>query len=201
MTLISLRKKRSLIRWTTIVGIILTFIASYFIMKSNYFKPGGGFYLLLLKMGLFAPLIFIGLQISQIIYPIIPFGLTNVIGNLVFGTGFGFIYNCIGMLIGSSINFYLGRRYGEHVVKAFISDDQFDRYIAKMNDQHAFEKLLTVGFILPIFPDDLFCMLSGMSNLTFKEFFKLVVLYRPISLFVFTYAWAEIIRYLASFFG
>lgn len=198
MTLISLKKKRSIIRVTTIVGIILTIIASYFIARSTYFKPGGGFNTLLLQLGIFAPMAFITLQISQIIYPVIPFGLTNVIGNLVFGTWFGFLYNCIGMLIGSSINFYLGRHYGETVVKAFISDEQFNTYVQKMNDANAFEKLLTVGFILPVFPDDLFCMFSGMSDMTFKKFFKLVVLYRPISLFVFTFVWAEIVKYIAT---
>ncbi|MFK8198300.1 TVP38/TMEM64 family protein [Aerococcaceae bacterium zg-1292] len=196
---ISLKKKRLIIRVTTIIGIILALVGSYFIAKSSYFKPNGGFYVLLLKIGPWAPIIFICLQISQIIYPMIPFGLTNVIGNLVFGTGWGFLFNCIGMLIGSSINFYLGRRYGEHVIKAFISDEKFDEYVHKMNDSHAFEKLLAIGFILPVFPDDLFCMFSGMSNMTFKKFFRLVILYRPISLFVFTYAWAAIIQYIASF--
>lgn len=201
MTVLSLKKKRSIIRVTTILGIILTIVGSYVVMQSTYFKPGGGFNHLLLQLGLFAPIIFILLQISQTIYPIIPFGLTNVIGNLVFGTWFGFLYNCIGMLIGSSINFYLGRKYGAGFAKAFVSDEQFDRYIGKMNHKQAFKNLLTIGFIAPVFPDDLFCIIAGMSKLTFKEFFTLVVLYRPISLFVFTYAWAEIIRFLSGLLG
>lgn len=201
MTVLSLQKKRSIIRATTVCGIILTIVGSYVITQSNYFKPGGGFNLLLTSLGLWAPLIFILLQISQTIYPIIPFGLTNVIGNLVFGTWFGFLYNCIGMLIGSAINFHLGRKYGEGFAKAFVSEEQYNRYIQKMNDADAFRKLLTVGFILPVFPDDLFCIISGMSDLTFKEFYKLVIFYRPVSLFVFTYAWAEIIRFVSSLLG
>lgn len=201
MTVLSLKKKRSIIRWTTLFGIGLTIIGSYFILQGTYFKPGGGFYHLLIKMGIFAPLTFILLQISQIIYPIIPFGLTNVIGNLVFGTGFGFIYNCIGMLIGSSINFYLGRRYGESVAKAFVTDQQFNHYISKMNHDQSFKRLLTIGFLAPVFPDDLFCIIAGMSKLTYGQFIRLVILCRPISLFVFTYAWEWIIRYVANWFG
>lgn len=198
MSIVSLKKKRSLIRFTTITGIILTIIGSYYISQSSYFKPGGGFNILLVNLGIFAPIIFILLQITQIIYPLVPFGLMNVIGNLVFGTGFGFLYNCIGMLVGSTINFFLGRRYGEHVVKAFISDEQFERYVSKMNQGKAFENLLKIGFILPVFPDDIFCMITGMSDLTFKQFFKLVILYRPVSLFVFSYASTEIIKFIAS---
>lgn len=201
MSLVSLKKKRSLIRFTTIAGIILTIIASFVIAQSTYFRPGGGFNDLLLSLGLLAPVIFIIVQISQAVYPIIPMGLTNVIGNLVFGTWIGFLCNCIGMLIGSSINFYLGRRFGEHVVKAFISDEQYDKYISKLDDRKGFEKLLIIGFILPVFPDDIFCMISGMSKLTYKKFMTYVVLCRPISLFVFTYAWAEIIKWIATLWG
>ncbi|MGX7075725.1 TVP38/TMEM64 family protein [Globicatella sanguinis] len=201
MSLISLKKKRSLIRYTTIVGIIFTVIASFFIAQSSFFKPGGGFNELLEKLGIIGPIVFIFLQITQTIYPIIPMGLTNVIGNLVFGTWLGFLCNVTGMLIGSCINFYLGRRFGESVVKAFISDEQYEKYISKIGDSKAFERLIIIGFILPVFPDDIFCMISGMSKLTFKRFFILVLLCRPISLFVFTYAWAEIIRFASTLWG
>lgn len=201
MSLISLKKKRSLIRYTTIMGIIFTIIASFFIAQSSFFKPGGGFNELLEKLGIIGPIVFIFLQITQTIYPIIPMGLTNVIGNLVFGTWLGFLCNVTGMLIGSSINFYLGRRFGESVVKAFISDEQYEKYISKIGDSKAFERLIIIGFILPVFPDDIFCMISGMSKLTFKRFFILVLLCRPISLFVFTYAWAEIIRFASTLWG
>lgn len=199
MSLISLKKKRSLIRYTTIAGIIFTIVASFIIAQSSFFKPGGGFKEWLESLGLIGPAVFIVLQISQTVYPIIPMGLTNVIGNLVFGTWLGFSCNLIGMLIGSSINFYLGRRFGESVVKAFITDEQYNKYISKIGDNKAFERLIIIGFILPVFPDDIFCMISGMSNLTFKRFFNLVVLCRPISLFVFTYAWEEIIRFATTF--
>ena len=201
MSLISLKKKRSLIRYTTIMGIIFTVIASFFIAQSSFFKPGGGFNELLEKLGIIGPIVFIFLQITQTIYPIIPMGLTNVIGNLVFGTWLGFLCNVTGMLIGSSINFYLGKRFGESVVKAFISDEQYEKYISKIGDSKAFERLIIIGFILPVFPDDIFCMISGMSKLTFKRFFILVLLCRPISLFVFTYAWAEIVRFASTLWG
>ena len=183
------------------MGIIFTVIASFFIAQSSFFKPGGGFNELLEKLGIIGPIVFIFLQITQTIYPIIPMGITNVIGNLVFGTWLGFLCNVTGMLIGSSINFYLGRRFGESVVKAFISDEQYEKYISKIGDSKAFERLIIIGFILPVFPDDIFCMISGMSKLTFKRFFILVLLCRPISLFVFTYAWAEIIRVASTLWG
>ena len=100
------------------------------------------------------------------------------------------------MVIGSCINFFLGKRFGSSFIKAFLSDKQYDHYIAKMNDGPGFRRLLKIGFVAPIFPDDIFCMITGMSNITFKEFVKMVVLYRPASLFFFTFLSSEIIQWL-----
>ncbi len=197
---LTLEQKRRIIRITTILGIIATVVGAYFIVQSHYFRPDEGFSHLLIRLGIFGPIIFIIVQITQIIYPIVPFGLTNVIGDLIFGHFWGFVFNCIGMLIGSSINFFLGRHYGEGFLLAFIDDKTYDRYREKMNRGNGFKKLLIVGFILPIFPDDIFCIISGMSKMTFKEFFRIVLFYRPISLFVFTFMSSTIIQFLADLF-
>lgn len=202
MKKMSLEQRRKIIQITTICGIIATVIGSYLIYKSPYFKPGGGFGQLLQDLGVFGPVIFVCVQVCQAVYPIIPMGLHNVVGDLVFGTGFGFVLNCIGMLVGSSINFHLGRKYGSEFILAFISDKQFEKYRNKMNEGKAFKNLLRIGFVAPVFPDDIFCMISGLSNMSFREFFKLVVLYRPVSLFVFTFISSQTIQWLfRTFFG
>lgn len=197
MTL-SLEQKRLVIRNTTIFGVVATILGAYFILQSNYFRPEGGFSDLLINLGIFGPLIFILVQISQIIYPIIPLGLTNVIGDLIFGHAWGFVFNCIGMLIGSSINFFLGRRFGEGFLLAFINDETYQKYKERINRGNGLKKLLIIGFILPLFPDDIFCIIAGMSKITYKEFFKLILFYRPISLFVFTFMSSNIIQFFAD---
>lgn len=197
MTL-SLEQKRLVIRSTTIFGVVATILGAYFILQSNYFRPEGGFSDLLINLGIFGPLIFILVQISQVIYPIIPLGLTNVIGDLIFGHAWGFVFNCIGMLIGSSINFFLGRRFGEGFLLAFINDETYQKYKERINRGNGLKKLLIIGFILPLFPDDIFCIIAGMSKITYKEFFKLILFYRPISLFVFTFMSSNIIQFFAD---
>lgn len=200
MSSAAVERRRKIIQVTTVLGIIFTIVMSVVIAKSPYFKPGGGFNQLLESLGIFGPIIFVMIQISQAIYPVIPMGLHNVVGDLVFGTGFGFILNCIGMVVGSSINFYLGRRFGPEFIKAFVSDEQYEKYIGKMNEGKAFINLLKVGFVAPLFPDDIFCMIAGVSNLTFRQFFKLVILYRPVSLFVFTFVSSQTIQWIVRFF-
>ena len=200
MKSLSLDQKRKIIQVVTVIGIVLTITGSYFIAKSPYFKADGGFPHLLKELGIFGPLLFLLLQISQTIYPIIPMGLHNVVGDIVYGHGWGFVLNCIGMVIGSCINFYLGRHFGSSFIRAFISDDQYDKYIAKMNDGKGFVNLLKVGFVAPIFPDDIFCMIAGISNLTFKQFVGLVLVYRPASLFFFTFISSEVVQWIVRTF-
>ncbi|MBG9984131.1 TVP38/TMEM64 family protein [Aerococcaceae bacterium DSM 111022] len=199
MNQISIEAKRRFIRVVTITGIILTIVGSWIIGQSDYFQPNGGFNQLLVDMGIFSPIVFIAIQVSQIILPLIPFGLMYSIGGIIYGPLWGFIFNLIGLLIGSAINFYLGRRFGSEIVLAFISDEQYIKYMMKMNKGDSFRKLLIIGFISPLFPDDVFCMIAGMSKLSFWEFYKIVILFRPISLFVFTYTSSHLLQWLFQF--
>ena len=64
---------------------------------------------------MWAPAAFVLLQIIQIIIPVIPGGLSCVIGVLVFGSLFGFLYNFAGMLIGSALAFWIGKKCGKHL--------------------------------------------------------------------------------------
>ena len=193
---LSVDSKRRIIRITTIIGLLLTVVGSIYISQSDYFKPSGGFSELLINLGLWGPVIFIIVQVSQIIYPIIPLGLTNVIGDLLFGHAMGFVFNTVGMVIGSSINFYLGGKYGPAVIRAFISDEDYDRYIARMNQGKSFERLLRIGFIAPVFPDDVFCMIAGMSKMSYRQFIGMVIAYRPISVFVYTFMTSTAIQWV-----
>lgn len=195
MNQMSLEDKRRLIRIVTITGLILTIVGSMVIGQSDYFKVNGGFNQLLASMGLFSPVIFITIQVTQIILPLIPFGLIYSIGAIIYGQLWGFTFNLIGLLIGSAINFYLGRRFGSDIVLAFISDEQYEKYISKMNEGNSFKRLLIIGFVAPFFPDDIFCMIAGMSKLTFWEFYWIVIFFRPVSLFVFTYTSSHLLQW------
>lgn len=198
---LTLEKKRKIIRITTIIGAILTIFCFIYISKSTYFKPGHGFEKLLRGMGILAPFTFVLVQISQIIYPVIPMGLTNVIGVLIFGLWQGILLNIIGIIIGSAINFYLGGKFGASIIKAFISDEDYDKYIGYLNKGRLFDKVLIIGFIAPIFPDDIFCMIAGMSKISFQKFMAYVIMFRPLSMFVYTFMTSNFVKFIQQFFS
>ena len=111
---------RKIIRIVTIIGIVLTIILGWLVAKNDYFAIDGPFRESIAHSGWVGILIFILIQITQVVYPIIPGGLTCVIGHIVFGPLYGWIYNFVGIMIGSCINFWLARRYGETLAKAFV---------------------------------------------------------------------------------
>ena len=187
---------RKLIQLFTIVGVILTIYLGYIIAKHHYFEVGGAFQQLVGNWGMYGILFFIFIQIVQVVYPIIPGGLTCVVGHLVFGPLYGFIYNFIGIMIGSMLNFWLARRYGETVVQAFVSQVTYDKYISYLNDGKKFERFFFWALVLPGFPDDFLCMVAGLGKMTFRKFVVICLVAKPVTLYVYTLIAAEGVQVL-----
>jgi uncharacterized membrane protein YdjX (TVP38/TMEM64 family) len=175
------------IQVVTVLGILFSIWMGLYI-KSNpaVFAVGGDFQLFLKEIGIFGPLIFIAIQIIQVLYPVIPGGLTCVIGHVLFGPLMGFVYNTTGIFIGSIAAFLLARKYGQVFVKSFVSDKVYDKYIAYLDRGKIFERFLATAFILPGFPDDFLCMVAGMSKMSLKKFAWITIITKPATLYLYT---------------
>lgn len=73
--------------------------------------------MLISHAGYLGPALFILIQFLQVVFPIVPGGVTCLAGVFMFGPLWGFLYSYIGIIAGSFTNFYLARRYGETFVK------------------------------------------------------------------------------------
>jgi uncharacterized membrane protein YdjX (TVP38/TMEM64 family) len=115
-----------------------------------------------------APLVFIGIQVAQVIAAPIPGEATGFIGGYIFGTLAGFVYSSIGLTIGSLINFGIGRFLGERFVRRLIPRAKFRRLDRLVNRQGILFILLM--FITPGFPKDYLSLVMGLSTLPLKIF-------------------------------
>ncbi|MGG6795509.1 UNVERIFIED_CONTAM: TVP38/TMEM64 family protein [Streptococcus canis] len=167
------------------IGLALLFLA-YFQQHPNFFAVGGTFQAYLVKLGILAPCLFILIQIIQVVYPVIPGGLTCVLGHVVFGPFLGFVYNTIGIFIGSLMSFMLAKRYGEQFAKAFVSEDTYNKYIPYLDKGKYFERFLAAAFILPGFPDDFLCMVAGLGKMSLRKFTVIFLVSKPIALYIYT---------------
>ena len=136
----------------------------------------------LAQAGVLAPGIFLLIQIVQVIIPILPGGVTCLIGVVVFGPVWGFIYNYAGLVIGSIISFLLIRKYGRALILKLVSEKNYNKYIGWLEKGKKFQILFAAAIFLPGFPDDVLCMLAGLSGMSFGRFTLIMLLCRPISL-------------------
>lgn len=178
---------RQWIRIISLIGLIASLIGLYYLKThSHIFAVGGSFQSFITRLGLFGPLIFILWQIVQVIFPIIPGGMTCVIGHAIFGPLYGFIYNFIGIFSGSILSFYLAKQYGETFAKSFVSEKVYNKYITKLDEGKKFEYFLMTTFILPGFPHDFLCMVAGLSKMTYRKFILITLLTKPVTLYLYT---------------
>ena len=102
-------------------------------------------------------------------------------------------------MIGSVINFILARKFGQPLVELLINEKQYNKYIGWLEDKNRFTKLFTFAMFFPLAPDDFLCYVAGLSNLSFKKYFLIITLSKPITLFIYSYGMSELFRFIFQF--
>ena len=140
------------------------------------------------KMGPWAPLGFIIFQMIQVFAPILPGGLSILIGALLFGNILGIIYSYIGGVIGEIIGFEIVRKIGNGLLPYIFSPRVYNKYEKIANEQSVnMEKILIITLIVPFLPDDIACLVSGLSKMKFSHYFIIILLLKPWSIALYSY--------------
>lgn len=176
-----------------ILGIILGFIGYH----KGYFNSLDSFRDLILAKGTWGPLVFMGIQIIQIIVPVIPGGLTCVAGVVIFGAFWGFIYNYISICLGSITVFFISRTFGRSIVLRIFGEDLYNKYRGKLNEDR-YDKFFALAIFLPVAPDDFLCYLTGLTEMSARKFILIILLCKPLSIFAYSMAWALGLDFLIS---
>ncbi len=151
------------------------------------------------KHSTLAPLLFMAIQTSQVIFPVVPGGLTQVAGVLLFGPVWGFVYNYISICIGSIADFWIARSLGKDMVIAAGGRQLFDKYSHYLDDHNRFVKIFTVAIFLPFAPDDFLCMLAGITKMKFRTFLTILLIGKPFTILMYSMGMAKLMRHLFSF--
>lgn len=79
------------------------------------------------RCGVWAPLVFILMQVMQILLAFIPGGLLLTGGVAAFGPWIGLLYNMIGTMLGSALNFAIARRWGRPLAKKLMPEKTWNK--------------------------------------------------------------------------
>jgi uncharacterized membrane protein YdjX (TVP38/TMEM64 family) len=118
--------------------------------------------------GWMAPLVFVAIQSLQVIISPIPGEITGPVGGALFGTTWGVIYSTIGLTLGSVVCFAIGRKWGEPLVRPWLSEHHWNRMNFILEAEGAI--LCFILYLIPGFPKDITSYLFGISPMPFWVF-------------------------------
>ncbi|MGD1817016.1 MAG: TVP38/TMEM64 family protein [Pleomorphochaeta sp.] len=178
---------------------ILIFIFVFYGFKKGIFSSTKAFEDYIAGFGIWEAVIFIGIQIIQVILPFMPSSLGLIVGSILFGPALGFLYNYLAICTGSCIDFLLSKKYGTELVKKLVSKKKIDKYINSSSSQKQFNKLFSIAIFVPGAPDDYLCYIAGLTKMKFKYFLIVILLGKPLSIAIFSIGTNAIFNFIKSF--
>lgn len=166
----------------SMLGLILTAGFMYWAWKQGILTSQENMQKFIMGFGTAAGIIFVLIQIIQVIIPVIPGGVSCVAGVIVFGAGMGFVYNYVGICIGSILVFLIAKRYGRALMVKMFDKKLIDKYVSWTEKNGRFTKLFALAIFLPVAPDDFLCYLAGTTRMKLKTFTAVILLGKPLSI-------------------
>ena len=127
-------------------------------------------------------LVYFLIQLASVIVAPIPSNITAAVGAVLFGLWPSFLLTWAAVASDSALVFLLARALGQKFADQFVSQKLSDKYLDVIRRKR--DVFLALAFLFPFFPDDLLCILAGLTDIPFRRFFILVLLTRPWGLLV-----------------
>ena len=120
------------------------------------------------SFGPLAAVMFVIIQILQVVAAPIPGEITGLVGGFLFGKIWGSILSTVGLTLGSMLAFWIARKFGMRFVEKVVKR----QYIEKFNFfvTHKGLYITFVMYLLPGFPKDALCYFLGLTRLRLLDF-------------------------------
>lgn len=116
------------------------------------------------QAGVWGPIVFMLLNILQVLLAIIPGGPFEVAAGALFGPWFGAILCDIAMTLGGMITFMFVRKFGIKFIELFIDREKIES-VKFLHSNSKSTTLLFLFFLLPGTPKDLMCYVVGLTDI------------------------------------
>lgn len=176
-------ERRRIILYISLLGIVV--LTGYW-YKIGIFTDETKLRSMLDSAGLIAPLLFTAVQAVQVVIPILPGAVGCVYGVAFFGAVWGFVYNYLGICIGSVLAFLISRACGKDLAAKITSEKFYGKYSKYLLDQKYFDRFFAIMIFLPLAPDDFLCYLAGVSKMSLKKFTIIILLGKPAAILLYS---------------
>ncbi|MCH5142552.1 MAG: TVP38/TMEM64 family protein [Clostridiales bacterium] len=130
--------------------------------------------------------IFIIFCFLQVVLLPVPGSVAVAVGVAMFGPLKCAFFAFIGIITGSIVAFAIGRWIGYKAVCWIVGKESLDKWLNKIKGKDYL--ILSLMFLLPMFPDDVLCFIAGLSSMGWVYFLIMITITRAISVFSTAYS-------------
>ena len=138
----------------------------------------------ILSLGFWGRSFFVLFQFLQVTFIPVPSPLIVVAGTIVYGPLQASLLSLAGILFGSCVAFFIGRIFGKSIVVFMVGEEdekKWKEYLSK------YKYSFVLMMILPCFPDDLLCLVAGLTTMSWTFFMTTQFITRPIGVFLLSF--------------
>lgn len=184
-----LSKKKKTIRITLVIAIFAIFIcAIYFILRFTGLLESinsvNKIRDLIISFGFYGRLGFVIIQFLQVTFLPIPSTITTLAGVLIYGPLQAGFLSLSGILLGSTFAFWLGKKFGTKLVTYMVGEKSCKKWVKYLSSA---KYTFFIMMLLPVFPDDILCLVAGLTNMSWGFFIFTNLISRPIGIFTTAY--------------
>jgi len=162
----------------------LLFLGLFFLFKSTgwlgKFSNVQELKKIILSAGFFSYSVFVALQFLQVTVIPLPASVTTIVGVILFGPFIAFVLSLLSILMGSFFAYFLGRTFGEKLLTWAIGKK---KTLQLQNLSKKGNIIFFLMMLFPLFPDDILCIMAGVSNMNFRFFLMTNLVTRTIGIF------------------
>lgn len=135
-------------------------------------------------LGFWGRLVFVIAQFLQVTIIPIPSTILTIAGSIIFGPLQASLLSLSGILLGSAFAFFLGRVFGQKVVNFMVGKETCEKWVKFLTKcKYSF----FIMMLLPMFPDDILCLVAGLTDMSWTFFMVVNLVSRPIGVFLTCY--------------
>ena len=139
-------------------------------------------------------------QALRVVVPVLPGGIGCLAGVLIFGPVWGFVYNYVGICIGSLAAFAVARNCGKPLLTMLFSEKTIAKYSRWAEERNRFARLFALAIFLPVAPDDFLCYLAGTTEMSWRQYTAIILLGKPFAIALYslglTVVWQHLVTLL-----
>lgn len=130
----------------------------------------------------YSQLVFFLIQFCSVVLAPIPSNLSALAGAMLFGMWQAFLLTIAAVFLGSVTVFLLARSLGQSFAERFVGKRVSAKYQELFRTKR--DTFLALALLLPFFPDDLLCILAGLTDIPLGRYLVIVAMTRPWGLLV-----------------